>query len=56
MLDEPTSGLDVAARREVLDMLRRYLQEDTRRTMLISLHISGDLEGICDDVYMIDDG
>ena len=26
------------------------------RAVLISSHISGDLEGFCDDVYMIDDG
>ena len=56
VLDEPTSGLDVVARREVLDMLRMYLEEDDRRSMLISSHISTDLEGICDDIYMIDGG
>lgn len=56
ILDEPTSGLDVIARREVLGMLRKYLSEDPERTMLISSHISSDLEGICDDIYMIDDG
>ena len=56
ILDEPTSGLDVVARREILDMLRQYLSEDSRRTMLISSHISSDLEGICDDIYMINNG
>lgn len=56
ILDEPTSGLDVIARNEVLDMLRQYLQEDEARSMLISSHISSDLEGICDDIYFIHDG
>lgn len=56
ILDEPTAGLDVIARNEVLDMLRGYLAEDEKRSMLISSHISTDLEGICDDVYMINDG
>lgn len=56
ILDEPTSGLDVVARNEVLDMLRNYLEEDPTRSIMISSHISSDLEGICDDIYFIDDG
>ncbi len=56
ILDEPTAGLDVVARNEVLDMLRDYLAEDSERTMLISSHISSDLEGLCDDIYMLHDG
>lgn len=56
ILDEPTSGLDVVARNEVLDMLREYLAKDSKRAMLISSHISSDLEGLCDDIYMINDG
>ena len=30
--------------------------EQDERAILISSHISSDLEGLCDDVYMIDDG
>lgn len=56
ILDEPTAGLDVIARREVLDLLRACLAEDESRSMLISSHISGDLEGVCDDIYMLSDG
>lgn len=56
ILDEPTAGLDVIARNEVLDMLREYLAEDSQRAILISSHISSDLEGLCDDIYMINDG
>lgn len=55
-MDEPTAGLDVVARDEILDMLREYMEEDERRAILISSHISTDLEGICDDLYMISDG
>ena len=54
-LDEPTAGLDVIARDELLDLLREYMEQD-ERAILISSHISSDLEGLCDDVYMIDDG
>ncbi len=56
ILDEPTAGLDVIAREEVLDMLRGYLEEDECRAILISSHISTDLETLCDDFYMIHDG
>lgn len=56
IMDEPTSGLDVEARNNILDMLRAYLNADPERSMLISSHISTDLEGLCDDVYLIHDG
>lgn len=56
ILDEPTSGLDVMARNELLDILRDYMSEDENRSILISSHISSDLEGLCDDLYLIDQG
>lgn len=56
ILDEPTAGLDVEARNEILDMLRKYMQEDENRSILISSHISSDLERLCDDLYLIHDG
>ena len=56
LLDEPTSGLDVVARRDVLDLLREYMEENEERSILISSHISTDLEGLCDDIYMIHEG
>lgn len=56
ILDEPTAGLDVIARDELLEMLREYIEQDETRSILISSHISSDLERICDDIYMIHDG
>ena len=56
ILDEPTAGLDVIARNDVLDLIRSYLEEDSERSVIISSHISTDLEGLCDDIYMINDG
>lgn len=56
ILDEPTSGLDVVARDELLTILREYMERDENNTILISSHISTDLEGFCDNLYMIHDG
>lgn len=55
ILDEPTAGLDVVARDELLNLLREYMEQEGR-SILISSHISSDLEGFCDDFYMMDDG
>lgn len=56
LLDEPTAGLDVLAREEILDLIREYMNEDENRSVLISSHISSDLESLCDDIYLIDNG
>jgi ABC-2 type transport system ATP-binding protein len=56
VLDEPTAGLDVIARNDILALIRKYMEEDTERSIIISSHISSDLEGLCDDIYMINDG
>lgn len=56
ILDEPTSGLDVIARDELLEMLREFMEKDDERSILISSHISSDLETLCDDIYMIHNG
>ena len=55
-IDEPTAGLDVMARNEMLDMLRDYMEEDEERSILVSSHISTDLETLCDNIYMINEG
>lgn len=56
VMDEPTAGLDVMARNDILDLIRTYMAEDEERSLLISSHISSDLEGLCDEIYMIGDG
>ena len=56
MLDEPTAGLDVGAREGILDILRTYMEEEPERSILISSHISSDLEHLCDDIYVIHKG
>ena len=56
VLDEPTAGLDVVARDELMEMLREFMERDEERSILISSHISSDLETLCDDLYMIHEG
>lgn len=56
LLDEPTLGLDVIARDEILELLREYMAKVSDNTIMISSHIASDLESLCDDIYMIDDG
>ena len=55
-MDEPTAGLDVGAREAMLDILREYMEEEPERSILISSHISSDLEHLCDDIYEIHKG
>ena len=56
VLDEPTAGLDVVARDEILEELQRYMEQHEDCSILISSHISTDLEKICDDLYMMHKG
>ncbi len=56
ILDEPTAGLDVVARDELLETLREFMEKDEQNSILISSHISSDLESLCDDIYMIHNG
>lgn len=61
ILDEATAGLDPMARDEVLDMLRMFVAaEDAQgqpcHAILMSSHITSDLEKIADEVVCIDEG
>lgn len=55
LLDEPTVGLDSVIRSELLDEMREFMNQDGK-AILISSHISSDLEGLCDDFYFIQNG
>jgi ABC-2 type transport system ATP-binding protein len=55
ILDEPTSGLDPIARNEILDILRDFIQ-DEEHAILLSSHITSDLEHIADYITFINDG
>lgn len=55
IMDEPTSGLDPIVRNEMLQIFREYvIVED--HSILLSSHITGDLEKIADEVVFINAG
>lgn len=56
ILDEPTSGLDPVVRNEILDIFRKYIEEDEARSILLSSHITTDLEHISDYIIFIEKG
>ncbi|MFR8232965.1 MAG: ABC transporter ATP-binding protein [Clostridia bacterium] len=56
ILDEPTSGLDPVVRNEILDIFRKYIEEDETRSILLSSHITTDLEHISDYIIFIEKG
>lgn len=55
ILDEPTSGLDPVIRSEILDMFEDFVKESDH-SILLSTHITSDLEHIADDVIFISKG
>lgn len=55
IMDEPTSGLDPVVRNEMLQIFREYVVEEDH-TILLSSHITGDLEKLADEVVFIDGG
>ncbi len=55
LLDEPTSGLDPAGRREMLELIRR-IGVEFGISVMISSHLLGEVEQVCDHVVVIDSG
>ena len=55
IMDEATTGLDPVVRNEILDIFREYIQDEDN-SILMSSHITSDLEKIADCVTFIDRG
>ena len=55
IMDEATTGLDPVVRNEILDIFLEYLQ-DENNSILMSSHITSDLEKIADRITFIDKG
>ena len=55
VMDEPTTGLDPVVRNEILDIFREFLNDEDN-SILLSSHITSDLDKIADCVNFIDRG
>lgn len=55
ILDEATAGLDPVARDELLDILNEYVR-DEEHSILMSTHITSDIEKIADELIFIKKG
>lgn len=55
ILDEATSGLDPVIRNEILDIFLKFIQ-DENHTIILSTHITSDLEHIADKIVFLDQG
>jgi ABC-2 type transport system ATP-binding protein len=53
-LDEPTVGLDPAARRTLLDYVKKYVQSGL--TVFFTTHIMEEAEYLCDEIAIINKG
>ena len=54
-LDEPTNGMDPQGRDEMLELIRK-IHHELGITVMLSSHILGDVERVCDYVIMLDSG
>ena len=55
LLDEPTNGLDPAGREDMLGLIRR-IGAEFGISVLVTSHLLGELERICDGIVVIDGG
>ena len=55
LLDEPTIGLDPAGRRSMLDLISR-IGAEFGISIVVSSHLLGEIEQICDHLVVIDGG
>jgi ABC-2 type transport system ATP-binding protein len=55
-LDEPTLGLDVGASREVRNFIRKWVDNDPTRTILLTTHYMVEADELCDRVAIINQG
>jgi len=55
-LDEPTLGLDVGASRDVRRFIRRWVDENPTRTIMLTTHYMVEADELCDRVAIINQG
>ena len=54
LLDEPMNGLDSAGAEELRQLFRSLREQGT--TIVLATHIKEDIEGLCEQVYRIENG
>ncbi len=55
-LDEPTLGLDVGAAREVRQFIRKWVDDNPAKTILLTTHYMVEADELCDRVAIINQG
>jgi ABC-2 type transport system ATP-binding protein len=55
LLDEPTNGLDPAGRDDMLELIRR-IGAEFGISVIVTSHLLGELERVCDGIVVIDAG
>ena len=55
-LDEPTLGLDVETSRLIRRFIKEWLNEDPKRTVLLTTHYMMEADELCDRIAIINDG
>jgi ABC-2 type transport system ATP-binding protein len=55
ILDEPTIGLDVVAKHAIRDFVK-HLKREARTTVILSSHDMADIEELCDQLMVMDQG
>jgi len=55
LLDEPTNGLDPTGRDDMLDLIRR-IGSEFGIAVVVTSHLLGELERVCEGVVVIDGG
>jgi len=55
-LDEPTLGLDVGAARDVRGLVQQWMDDDRKRTVLLTTHTLVEAEELCERVAIINKG
>lgn len=55
MLDEPTNGLDPPARARMLELIED-IRDQSETTLILSSHLLGDVESVCDEVLILNKG
>jgi ABC-2 type transport system ATP-binding protein len=55
LLDEPTNGLDPAGRDDMLELIRR-IGAEFGISVIVTSHLLGELERVCDGIVVIDGG